>query len=436
MATSSGPSVVVSREHFEVLLRRANVEYLNFFPAEESVVCIPLVDYEALTKCQDQHETLKRNLMVSGMTAENLAVLCEEDITAEAQARATTNPAPPPSQAAFAPQHEGYMVTPQRKETIGGAKLNQTPWTPNPKLPQHTPLPQPTTQATGGSPMGPGAARNSGSDFQPGSEGMRAQLASPDSPIFEISCHSADAPGPEVPGSRVVKKKYPLVAKRTLFLANVPLGVTFWDVTSVIRGGPLADVFLRNMNRYAIISFLSDEDAKAFFEYAEKNGLYIKNHKIVVTWALRQFSLTPHIAQRAADGATRNLIIRNCHSGLSASMIRADLEHIHGLTVIKIDVDGNDYHIKTNSIHHALFAKSCMQSRLMYKSSHIIWDVDECDQPLETTQETQAKQMAQPTGQQPTLPKKPLFSMQNRFASLNFSESGDGDMSDEKGPAT
>lgn len=43
--------------------------------------------------------------------------------------------------------------------------------------------------------------------------------------------------------------------------------------------------------------------------------------------------------------------------------IKDDLEHIHNLVVIKVEFLGGSCYIKTNSVHNAMFARSCMMSR-------------------------------------------------------------------------
>lgn len=43
--------------------------------------------------------------------------------------------------------------------------------------------------------------------------------------------------------------------------------------------------------------------------------------------------------------------------------IKDDLEHIHNLVVIKVEFVGGSCYIKTNSVHNAMFARSCMMSR-------------------------------------------------------------------------
>lgn len=106
--------------------------------------------------------------------------------------------------------------------------------------------------------------------------------------------------------------------------------------------------------------------------------------------------------------------------------------------MIKVEFIGGSCYIKTNSVHNAMFARSCMMSRAQvsysqdrlenltddafrkYKGSKIDWDFDECDQPF--VRMTQPK----PRQQMPTNSNSNGGTMANRFDLLNIDDDGDG----------
>lgn len=124
-----------------------------------------------------------------------------------------------------------------------------------------------------------------------------------------------------------------------------------------------------------------------------------------VRWSERQFVLPGHVANKIGIGATRNLVVRRCDPRHTAKSIVEDLEHIHNLVVIRVEFLNSSCYISTNSVHNAMFARTCMMSRgydntttrwrlkerlltaadngRKYKGSKIEWDADECAQPLE-----------------------------------------------------
>lgn len=55
------------------------------------------------------------------------------------------------------------------------------------------------------------------------------------------------------------------------------------------------------------------------------------------------------------------------------------MEHIHNLFIIDVVFRGSDAYVSTNSVHNALFARTCMMSRSTYKGCKIEFVRDECD---------------------------------------------------------
>ena len=92
--------------------------------------------------------------------------------------------------------------------------------------------------------------------------------------------------------------------------------------------------------------------------------------------------MPPHVSHKIAGGASRNFIVRSVAGRVNEGQIRDHLEHIHNLVVVDISFKNGDAHVSTNSIHNALFARTCMMSRTVYKGMRIDWAPDECAAPL------------------------------------------------------
>jgi hypothetical protein len=89
-----------------------------------------------------------------------------------------------------------------------------------------------------------------------------------------------------------------------------------------------------------------------------------------------------HISNKIAGGATRNLLVRGAGGKLTADQIRDHLDHIHNLVVVDINFYNGDAYVSTNSIHNAVFGRTCMMSRTAYKGLRIDYYPDECAVPL------------------------------------------------------
>lgn len=122
-----------------------------------------------------------------------------------------------------------------------------------------------------------------------------------------------------------------------------------------------------------------------------------------------------HVASKIRIGATRNLIIRNVKQNITDERLREDLDHIHNLVIISISFVDGDVYLSLNSIHNALFARTCMMSRAMYRGMKIDWYPDECALPLPKTETIARKEMA-------AAPKLKPSPMVNRFQMLNMDD--------------
>lgn len=77
----------------------------------------------------------------------------------------------------------------------------------------------------------------------------------------------------------IQRPQYARMCKRTLALSGLPDNATHKDITSVVRGGMLLDIFLRAAEHVVLVSFLREEDAVRFYDHARKNDIYIKNKR-------------------------------------------------------------------------------------------------------------------------------------------------------------
>jgi hypothetical protein len=86
--------------------------------------------------------------------------------------------------------------------------------------------------------------------------------------------------------------------------------------------------------------------------------------------------------KRAKEGtASRNLVIYdiNQRPAITEDMIRHDLYHIHNMVVIYVQFSEGNAYLSTNSVSNALYARTCMLSRTLYRGLEISFYPDECD---------------------------------------------------------
>ena len=86
----------------------------------------------------------------------------------------------------------------------------------------------------------------------------------------------------------VSRPQYEKFAKRTVLLYNLVEGITHADITSVVRGGVLLDIYLRTHDRAASISFLEGPSAQAFYRHVKRHDLYIRGKRVSRFFAMTQ----------------------------------------------------------------------------------------------------------------------------------------------------
>ncbi|KAK1659389.1 hypothetical protein BDP55DRAFT_733340 [Colletotrichum godetiae] len=382
MASTNDSMVSIDRVYLDTLIRRAQLNADNDPNSSYLTITITRAEHDVLVKKAREFANLRRNLVRGGVTEATLAVLtCDEsNYQEDGVGEQTTSPSE-------APQNKTQRrVSQPRVKAATATRGNQISSRPTIQQPvkhewaEEEPVILDESESTI-SPVEPEPKPEHGF-------GNQNDTQSPMRPQFER------------------------LATRTIFISNLAEGTTHADIVDVVRGGQLLDIFIRPHDRNAHVSFLHGTDAAAFLEHSRRHDLYIRQKRVDVRWADRHFNLPGHVASKLGTGATRNLIIRRCDPKLTEEEIRDDMEHIHNLIVITVRFRGGSCYINTNSVHNAMFARTCMMSRFKYKGSRIEWGVDECAQPLPA--EPQRIQTQVP----PT--RRPMNPMANRFELLKL----------------
>ena len=145
--------------------------------------------------------------------------------------------------------------------------------------------------------------------------------------------------------------------------------------------------------------------------------------QVSVAYADKSFYAAKHVAQSIKGGATRNLLIKGMDANFNEQRVREDLEHIHNLVVVEVysPENGDGMVISLNAIHLALYARTCMRSRALYRKAQITFYPDKCANiPISQVQDSGLKPRPGNQGQRTAQEKKPVSA--NRFSSLALSD--------------
>lgn len=151
-----------------------------------------------------------------------------------------------------------------------------------------------------------------------------------------------------------------------------------------------------------------------------------RTQKAKVQWAPYSWESPAYIRGQVELGKlTRNLVIHGAPPNLTEAVIRRDLRHIHNLAVISVKVEKDTIYISTNCVGGALFAKTCLISRTLYRGLWIGFYPDECAEPLPLFPSPQHVAAARITAAAKA--KGPRY---NPFALLTNAEMAPGEMGD------
>ncbi|EGE78564.1 hypothetical protein BDBG_07091 [Blastomyces gilchristii SLH14081] len=393
------PHVSIKKSHLDTLLRRAELHSSSTdFDASSNVmtVTIPKSEHDLLLRRSREYDNLKQALYEGGVTEEALETLISGPGNLEDQGESfdSTMGSKAPTEIGHLPRHPLHSISndPISKNT-----------TPNDSWPRNS--------------------ADRALRVHTNSNGRRSSLEN-DVTSFPSDERDDGVHLGNIQSRQDRQQPSNCTENRTLLLKGLPERATHRDIVAAIRGGALVDVFLRPRERQASVSFAEGKSAQEFLAFTKRQDLYILDKLIEVTWNERQFYLPGLVAGKLANGASRNLIIRSVHPNLTESKIRDDLEHIHNLVVIDITFDKGNAYISTNSVHNALFARTCMMSRLAYKGMKIEYYPDECADPLPKVQYVPKKVAPQPPARKPA-------PMTNRFQMLNMDGANDSEGEDE-----
>ncbi|OJK03712.1 hypothetical protein ASPACDRAFT_111654 [Aspergillus aculeatus ATCC 16872] len=303
------------------------IQALRNLPPNSNSVTISEIEYKRLLQASQQFSKLKNSLLEGGLSQETLDILIYG----------------PPSTPPGTGGHTAGTASPQR----GHTKRETVPRR---------------------------RSSDESSDLDAASEDDHDDATSVDSPTSDGKAEDHDD------SSRSEASAATPTDQRTVMIRNLPDRVTYRDVVDAVKSGALVHVYLRARERIASVSFVEEAAARSFLQHSNTHGLLVAGKRVETLWNDRQFYVPPYVRNKICNGASRNLVLYNVHPNVTEWVIRKDLEHIHNLIVISVKFNNGNAYISTNSVHNALFARSCMMSRFTYKGTRIGFYPDECAQ--------------------------------------------------------
>ena len=186
-----------------------------------------------------------------------------------------------------------------------------------------------------------------GSDNTAVSYGLQAKAPSQSVPrVASYGEHESFMAGPDSPPDddddqyQEHAQRIPLHDRRTVLITNLSERTTHKDLASIVRGGRLLDIFIRN-DRSATVSFM--EGAAEFLAYAKRNDIYL--HMKRVSHACPTIVCTAnHVSSSFAGTTDSSTFHRTCltrsltelHETLSCEVLQARSPQTRSETILTI----------------------------------------------------------------------------------------------------
>lgn len=181
------------------------------------------------------------------------------------------------------------------------------------------------------------------------------------------------------------------VPSRTVYLGNIPSGITPYELLNHVRSGTVESLKMIPSKNCAFISFLDEKSATLFHSDAILKRLTINNHDIKIGWG-KPNPVQPIVASCVSRyNATRNVYIGNLPENITETELANDTKEYGEIDTIKMIHDKKIAFIHFTSI---LAAIRCVQSLPLmekYKDRRIFYGKDRCAFITKTQQHNAAQ---------------------------------------------
>lgn len=391
-ATAYGDRIAISQDDFRLLLLHAH-RAVPHDPPDPSLMQIAASEYEFLKRNFGEYLNLRKNLLEDGVTPDTLEMYIQPRLGS------TYGPSHNFTQYGNNGASSSYVTTDQSSkysDVSASARASEFSQQPIVGSTFHGFM----TSASAAD-CTPAVAKDLAASHNPEAYPFRMHGQ------FDLEQYHFSEPA----NGKIDEDQSPLETahppredQRSLHIVGLSPDTTLNEILEHVKGGMVLDIFRWN-DRTACLSFFRGTDAQAYRAYARRHDVYIKNKRVEVDWADRQFYPNTATYNRIINnGATRILRLCNAANQLNEQTVRDDMEHIHNLVILKVKMEGHDLIVHTNSIQGCGFARTCMMSRMPYRLLKLDFVPDKCAEPLPNRTRSQLFDAVRPTSQRQLKP--------------------------------
>lgn len=164
---------------------------------------------------------------------------------------------------------------------------------------------------------------------------------------------------------------------RTVYLGNLPMGITLEEVLNYVKGGILENVKIFDDKNCAFITFIDATAAANFYNEATSKRLSFNGQECKIGWG-KTSAVSPPMLTAVNSGASRNVFIGNIDESIDDGLLRSEFSKFGPVDTVKILVDKRIAFVHMNSITAAMKAVASLPTDPRWASRRINYGKDRC----------------------------------------------------------
>ncbi|KAJ3113836.1 hypothetical protein HDU96_002878 [Phlyctochytrium bullatum] len=164
---------------------------------------------------------------------------------------------------------------------------------------------------------------------------------------------------------------------RTIYIGNLPAGVTVEEVMNNVKGGIVEQVKILEDKNCAFITFVEATSAFHFMTEAQTKRINFNGQDAKIGWG-KASACPPMIQTAVAGGATRNVFIGSVDETMTDAFLHAELSKFGPVDQVKILQEKRIAFVHMANIKDALTAVMTLQSDPKFRGRRIHYGKDRC----------------------------------------------------------
>ncbi|KAJ9056803.1 hypothetical protein DSO57_1029244 [Entomophthora muscae] len=170
---------------------------------------------------------------------------------------------------------------------------------------------------------------------------------------------------------------------RTIYLGNIPEGVTYEELLTLVRGGMIESCRILPDKGCAFISFIDSYGAGLFHYHfnSSTQGLTLRDQKVTVGWG-KMYPLSNLVASHISRGASRCVFLGGIDDSYTPQWLIEELGKFGDIDTVKVLYEKKIAFVHFTTISNAVKCVDNLSANPAWSDKKLSYGKDRCDKPL------------------------------------------------------